>query len=564
MSRILAFFRTRLRDRNSAPQLRDAVFMTLMTLLATLIFCVVFSVRSADTASELVMIGLSVFMYAQLMRIVGRWRVPFIWLNSIWLVFFAFHLWLNGFLALTYGLRADSNIILRSISNSQGDEFLEGFLHTAPWVIIVAAGGFIWLGAMLRMTLIYGARARKFDAGPPNFGQIAVAFVATLAFFAANFVPALRMANPFALWTKHIVAYRELADRQESLRKLVDATRSRVPAWAPKYFGPKKATFVFVIGESTSRFNWSLYGYARKTTPELDAMRDELVVFKDVISAGGSTVPSMERMLTGATMRDRSAFLREPDVLLLAQAAGYKVFWLSNQNDRQISRLFAETADKSVFINRGDAESVPLDEELAPAYEAALADPAPLKLIILHPMGAHPKYDRRVPEGFDAFSDADDEVEQKMEELGRLFLVRSARASYDNAILYQDARLADAIRRLKENAQKNGGSARFLYISDHAQEVGHTRDFIGHDAVTFVGYSVPMFYWQNSPFPQEEKALLEGRAYQADRLEHTLLPLLFIKTRFDRAEDDIFNIEHFAPQKRYLEDEDYVPGVPEV
>lgn len=562
--RIEFFLRRRAARRSRAPKLRDAVLFTLLALLATLIFSVAFSLKIDAAASVLVIAGLSFFMFANLLCVAGRWRAPLLWMNGVWLVLFAFHLWLNGFLALTYGLRADSGIILRSISNSQGDEFLEGFLHTAPWVIVVAAGGIVWLVAMLKMTLNFAARSRLSDAGTPSRGQVALAVGATLAFFAANFVPALRMANPIGLWAKHFSDYQEIATQQESLRELVNATRSRVPAWAPTYRGPEKNTFVLVIGESTSRFNWSLYGYARKTTPELDAMRGELVVFGDVISAGGSTVPSMERMLTGATMRDRSEFLKEPDVLLLAQAAGYKIFWLSNQNDRRISRLFAQTADKSVFINRGDAESVPLDEALFPAFRAALADPAPRKLIILHPMGAHPKYDRRVPEGFNAFLDADDEIEKKMEELGRVFIVRNARASYDNAMLYQDGWLASLLRTLRDHARERGGNARFLYVSDHAQEVGHTRDFIGHDAVSFVGYSVPMFYWQSEPFPQEEKALIEGRAWQTDLFPHTLLPLLFIRTNFDRPDEDIFSIEHFAPQKRYLEYEDYVPGVPEV
>lgn len=562
--RIKFFFARRRVFRNRAPTFRDTVLLTLLALLATLIFSVAFSLKLDAAASALAIIGLSFFMFGNLIRVAGRWRTALLWLNCAWLVLFAFHLWLNGFLAVTYGLRADSDIILRSISNSQSDEFLEGFLHTAPWVLAVAAGGIIWLVAMLKMTLTFASRERRFGAGTPSRGQIAVTVCATLAFFAANFVPALRMANPIGICAKHLADYQKIAEQQESLRGLVNATRSRIPAWNPTYEGPPKSTFVFVIGESTSRFNWSLYGYARKTTPILDSLRGELVVFGDVISAGGSTVPSMERMLTGATMRSRTDFLKEPDVLLLAQAAGYKVFWLSNQNDRRISRLFAQTADKSVFINRGDAENVPLDEALFPAFKEALADPAPRKLIILHPMGAHPKYDRRVPEGFNAFLGADDEIEKKMEDLGRVFLVRDARASYDNAMLYQDGWLAFLLQTLREQAGKDGSSARFLYVSDHAQEVGHTRDFIGHDAVSFVGYSVPMFYWRNEPFSPEEKALLEGRAYQTDRLEHTLLPLLFIRTNFYRPEDDIFNIEHFAPQKRYLEYEDYVPGVPEV
>lgn len=560
------FFEIRIVRRHKAITILDILVVTLLALVATLIFSIVFSMSAADAGCSLVIVGLSFFMFASLIRIAGSgsWTYPLLWLNYAWLVLLALHLWLHGFLALTYGLSADSNIILRSVSNSQGDEVWEGFLHTAPWVVSVAAGGLIWLFAMVRTMRRFAKRARRFGGRAPTLGQILVAVCAIVAFFLANLVPVFRMANPVGLWAKHLSDYRKIATQEKALRDLVDETRARIPAWAPTYHGPEKSTFVLVIGESTSRYNWSLYGYLRETTPMLDAMRDELVVFRDVISAGGSTVPSLERMLSGATMRNRTALLKEPDIILLAQAAGYKVFWLSNQNDRRITRLFAQSADHSVFINTAEHDAVPLDEELIPSFNEALADPAPRKLIIVHPMGAHPKYDRRVPEGFNAFLDCEDEVEKGMTELGRIFLVRNARAAYDNAMLYQDGWLAGMLKTLRHNAQQNGGSARFLYVSDHGQEVGHTRDFIGHDAVTFVGYAVPMIYWQNTEFPPEEKYVIEGRPYQTDRLDQMLLPRLFIRTNFDSPEDDIFNIENFVPQKRYLEYEDYVPSVPDV
>ena len=38
-------------------------------------------------------------------------------------------------------------------------------------------------------------------------------------------------------------------------------------------------TYVFIVGESANRNHLSLYGYKRNTTPKLEAMRDELVVF---------------------------------------------------------------------------------------------------------------------------------------------------------------------------------------------------------------------------------------------------------------------------------------------
>nr|WP_267879224.1 sulfatase-like hydrolase/transferase [Methylobacillus glycogenes] len=54
-------------------------------------------------------------------------------------------------------------------------------------------------------------------------------------------------------------------------------------------------TLVLVIGESTNRQRMSLYGYARETTPRLDAMQDELSVFKNVVASRPYTIESLTR-----------------------------------------------------------------------------------------------------------------------------------------------------------------------------------------------------------------------------------------------------------------------------
>ncbi|MFP3427482.1 sulfatase-like hydrolase/transferase, partial [Pseudoalteromonas sp. SIMBA_162] len=50
------------------------------------------------------------------------------------------------------------------------------------------------------------------------------------------------------------------------------------------------AVFVLIIGESQRRDQLSLYGYSRATTPNLDARRDELVVFDQAIAPAPQTV----------------------------------------------------------------------------------------------------------------------------------------------------------------------------------------------------------------------------------------------------------------------------------
>ena len=114
-------------------------------------------------------------------------------------------------------------------------------------------------------------------------------------------------------------------------------------------------TVVFVLGESVTRSNFSITGYPRKTTPELDSMGDELTWFPDVVSADPSTGPSISKILTPATIKDPDLWLTKPDVLLMARKAGYKTFWLSNQStdaNGHIS-IFASHADVTLLANKG-------------------------------------------------------------------------------------------------------------------------------------------------------------------------------------------------------------------
>lgn len=60
-------------------------------------------------------------------------------------------------------------------------------------------------------------------------------------------------------------------------------------------------TVVLVIGESSTRNHWHLYGYPHRTTDCLDAIKDELVIFKDVNTVDVGTCKSLRFLLTCAT-----------------------------------------------------------------------------------------------------------------------------------------------------------------------------------------------------------------------------------------------------------------------
>ena len=233
-----------------------------------------------------------------------------------------------------------------------------------------------------------------------------------------------------------------------------------------------------------------------------------------------------------------------PSVLMLARAAGYKVFWISNQHDRYINPRFAEEADVQKLLNvggkRGDRR---LDEALIPEWQAALRDPAPRKLIIAHLLGAHPHYELRYPKAYSHYVGVQDEVSRKLADQGRMPWIRVQRDQYDNAMRYQDHVIATLLRDFQRQA---GASAAFLFTSDHGQDVGHMRNFAGH-STDMPGMVVPLLLWRNDAPPATPA--LQMRAFQNDVLDWTLLDLLDVQTRRDRPELSLID-PAFAPRVR--------------
>ena len=69
-----------------------------------------------------------------------------------------------------------------------------------------------------------------------------------------------------------------------------------LPAAGPKESGP---SVVLIVLDTLRRDRVSLYGYDRKTTPELDAWSKDAMVFNDAISASSWTLPGHASMFTG-------------------------------------------------------------------------------------------------------------------------------------------------------------------------------------------------------------------------------------------------------------------------
>jgi len=461
------------------------------------------------------------------------------------------HFCTEGFLHFQYGLRFTDPVVSDALGAANVDEALEFVAHYWPTLAMTVA---LCASAIALLAWIEIKVPEAAAAGPRTS---AIAGGLTVLFMALHFNPSMRAENPFFYWSNYVIAYQESAKQLHEMRALM-AHAGKIEDLT--YSGPEKHTVVLVVGESVNRSNLSLYGYQRKTTPHLDAQRKDLLVFGDVLSSDSATIQSVVKMLTPATLDNPKFNPAMPTVLTQARQAGYEVHWISNQqrNDGPIQML-AEQADHSVFINqRTGRKATSLDGGLVPHLKEVLDNPAPKKFIVVHLMGAHLDYDLRYPKSFAKFDGMDDSVGVSMKQASRPFWIRNARNEYDNAILYGDHVLNSLLGSLRQSAGRD--PATFVYVSDHGQEVGHSRNFSGHSKADASGYQIPLIMWTNreDKLAAVDRDALEARPYQADVLDHTIVGLLDIHTASYRAESDLLN-PLFKRAARYLNGRHYSP-----
>ncbi|MGH8338484.1 MAG: sulfatase-like hydrolase/transferase, partial [Gammaproteobacteria bacterium] len=89
--------------------------------------------------------------------------------------------------------------------------------------------------------------------------------------------------------------------------------------------------YVIIVGETSRRANWSLYGYARATTPYLETMGNDLIPFDRVTSNATNTILSLPLALTRATPATPGIARSQKSIVALLKEAGFDTFWVSNQ-----------------------------------------------------------------------------------------------------------------------------------------------------------------------------------------------------------------------------------------
>ncbi|WP_256125088.1 phosphoethanolamine transferase [Photorhabdus luminescens] len=235
--------------------------------------------------------------------------------------------------------------------------------------------------------------------------------------------------------------------------------------------------YILMIGESTRRDHMSLYGYNKTTTPTLDAMQRNMLIFNQAISPAPVTILSLPISLSNITLYQlRNKVHYADNIISLAKDARFKTTWISNQGKSGKSNSLI-----TVIANMAESqkwnEYIGYDEELLPYLDDALKQKGK-KFIIMHIYGSHEPSCNRFPENkLISFSSNEDDN------------------CYDSSIIYTDQLIEKIISKIKDY------KASILYFSDHGlQRLDKNGDIRYHHGVSHPrkeAYNIPLFIWYN-------------------------------------------------------------------
>jgi glucan phosphoethanolaminetransferase (alkaline phosphatase superfamily) len=258
----------------------------------------------------------------------------------------------------------------------------------------------------------------------------------------------------------------------------------------------RRQVYVLVIGESSARAHWQLFGYDRPTNPELSKLTN-IIPIRRMVTSWPETIAAVPVMLTRKPITSNQAGWKEPSFLPAMQEAGYDTWWISNQypigqTDSPVA-MYAYEAQHVLWVNHSATPNNPhsYDGDLIAPLRKALRSSNLDLFIVLHTMGSHDNYDQRYPKQFERFKPI------WSNDHGRLVHARYILNSYDNTIVYTDHVLAQIIDVLKQS----GAVTALWYESDHGEvlPLGECRK-IGHGIGTWHEYEIPALFWYSNAY----------------------------------------------------------------
>lgn len=436
-------------------------------------------------------------------------------------------------------LSADIYFVLAASSVEESREFMSNFISWKNWLALLVTMAF----AVSMLILVWKSSFKRSKAGTVLALALMVPFlINAVRFTVAGDWPSLYKRN---LETEMPVNYFIFRHSLDSLVSMV--THPNLPGGIRKK-GEGKICGVLVVGESATRNHWGLYGYFRNTTPEMEKLRKNLLIFDNAVSPHVTTCPSCRLMFSTAEYPEMEPL--DYTAFAVLKAAGFRVICISNQFrlgafDGPVNILYSGISPKE-FLQEHNPDGK--DEAVIAPVKKYLSETEAPTLIIVHLLGSHAQFNQRYPESFDKFgamrhphgADFSEKILRRINE-------------YDNSILYTDHILGKIAGMLSE--LKYPGY--MLYVSDHGEcpesPVGRSGISTAHSF-----FEVPMIFYGNEQYRKSFPAFMQaaagntGKPYMTDWIVHSIISTAQVTHDGFPAGKDIFSAGFKARKDRQI------------
>ena len=231
---------------------------------------------------------------------------------------------------------------------------------------------------------------------------------------------------------------------------------------------------VFIIGESLRDDRLSLLGYDKKTTPRLDSIKEQNLIYsKSIISGGLMTNTALNALLNRMKYPGMNQTIEgSNNIISNAKRNHFSTFFISNQEQRSLNYLYnIAPVDKidefycKEDINKSLETSTSFDQDLVSMMHIINFNEN--NFVILNQRGSHSPFKKQYPAEFAKFE-----------------------SSYDNTVFYTDYVLGEIINYIKNNSKKE---TYIIFTSDHGELLGeHGKK--GHGWYEKEVYTVPFVF----------------------------------------------------------------------
>lgn len=306
---------------------------------------------------------------------------------------------------------------------------------------------------------------------------------------------------------------------------------------------------VMVLGESSTKNRWSLYGYDKTTNPLLSIRKKDLDVWTDLVTPASGTTQSLRYILSAATKeQDTHAKYLLPSI---CKRAGYRNVFLSNQGHwgqyDGVDTVIFRDADKKIWIcdeKKPTIDNKNYDGMLLSYLNAEIEKLNCRAAIFLHCAGSHQDVRDKCPPSMAKFG---------LDENGVLKEDATKSEHYDNSIAYTDYVLDEMIKML----EKRGGVSFLVYLSDHGESPSSEYWRYAPDKDL---WEVPMFIWMSEEYKAKYPEIVDqvkksvDKPLVSDQLLFGFTKLFLVEGLPDYKEEEDFLSDKFIPrEKRYNE-----------